>query len=418
MVGARSMLRATIERIVGLADLTDPLVICNVDHHHLVKRELADAGYDPTRVVLEPMGRNTAPAVAAAALVVAEIEGPDALMLVLPADHVIAQEQAFRSTIGSAIASAETGSLVTFGIAPTRPETGYGYIRVGEEVAPAGHRIKSFVEKPDAATAAAYLENGRYLWNSGMFLLSAAAFLGELRRYRPEILAAVEAAVVSALRGDAIRLDGASFAASPSDSIDYAVMEHTTQGIVFRLDAGWNDVGSWSALHDVSARDTAGNTIIGDVTAIDTTDSYIRSDDRLVTTIGLDRIFVVDTPDAVIVAPLDRSQAVKQIVDDLKARHRREATASAAGDESWGSWSILNSPNKAMVRDVRIDPAATARLAGEQRIVVVHGSITVSGANDDSSYTTGDILTASDPMVTNVGSVAAILVAVEVGAED
>jgi mannose-1-phosphate guanylyltransferase/mannose-6-phosphate isomerase len=414
MVGDRSMLRATIDRTVGLADLVDPLVVCNAAHHHLAATELSQAGHDRTRVILEPVGRNTAPAVAAAALLVAN-EAADPLMLVLPADHVITDEDAFRSAVAVGVPHAVGGALVTFGIVPTRPETGYGYIRTGEPVE-SGNRIDRFVEKPDAATAALYVDDGGYLWNSGMFLFSAASYLSELAAHAPDILSAVEAAVSDAATDEGVGLATEAFAGSPSVSIDYAVMEHTEEGVVIPLDAGWNDVGSWTALHDVSPHDEAGNTVVGDVTLLDTSDSYVRSSGRLVTAIGLDQMVVVDTPDALIVAPLARSQDVKTLVDNLKDRDRPEASTAATGVEPWGTWRRLDTLH-ANAMEVVIEPGATAELARRREIIVVRGPVGTVAVEARSSLDSGDVAVLTHPRITNHGSEAAVLIVVEIGGD-
>lgn len=402
MVGSSTMLRSTIDRAVGLPDLAEPLVVCNVRHRHLAAAELEDAGYDPDRLVLEPIGRNTAPAVAAAADVIAASDGDDALMLVLPADHVIVDETAFRSAVSLGVPHAEAGALVTFGIVPVRPETGYGYIRTGEPVE-SGNRIDRFVEKPDAATAAAYVADGGYLWNSGMFLFTAGAYLEELGTHEPDMLAAVRQAVADSGTANGVVLDETAFASSPSISIDYAVMEHTKEGLVVPLDAGWNDVGSWAALHDVSPRDDEGNTAVGDIEALDTTNSYLRSSGRLVAAIGLEGMFVVDTPDAVIVGPLDRSQDVKTIVDRLSAEGRVEASEAATGIAPWGSWRRLDTTHVSAL-EIVVEPGQTADLTGRHELVVVRGLVATE-VDETGTH------------ISNGGEQAAVVLVVETGGD-
>ena len=332
MVDERTMLRATFDRVRGIADIIDPIVVCNADHHQLVTAELAAAGYDPKRVILEPVGRNTAPAVAAAATVVLEAE--DATLLVLPADHLIRDEPAFREVVASGAGHAASGRLVTFGIVPDYPETGFGYIKVGEAIDATASTIARFVEKPDLATARGYLAEGGYLWNSGIFMFLASRYLEELERLQPLMVKATAHAVEDAERHSGVRLDAASFAACPSDSVDFAVMEHTRDGVVIPLAAGWSDVGSWAALWEIAPQDEHGNVAVGDVVSIDSQRSYLRSESRLVTAIGIEDMIVVETADAVLVAPRGRAQDVKRMVDDLMEadrveadRHPRRATA-------------------------------------------------------------------------------------------
>ena len=327
LVDQRTMVRATLDRLQGL-NAGPPLVVANGDHAALVAAELADAGYDPTRTIFEPFGRNTAPAAAVAALELTS-GGDDPLMLLLPADHVIEDLSAFHDAVREAAALAADGRLVTFGIVPTHPETGYGYIRLGETIAGSGSTVAEFIEKPDAATALSYITTGNYLWNSGMFMFRCSDYLAALGEFAPEMRQCCEQTMAASPRSDGIRLDPETFGSTPADSIDYAVMENTTQAAVVPLDAGWNDVGSWSALWNITKHDSDGNVIVGDVTIADTTNSYIRADGRLVTVAGLDNVVVIDTPDAVLVTSLDKAQTVKQIVDRLKADNRPEATRSA-----------------------------------------------------------------------------------------
>jgi mannose-1-phosphate guanylyltransferase/mannose-6-phosphate isomerase len=326
LVDERSMVRATLERLEGLsADL--PLIVGNAAHHELIAAELDAAGYDPGRMILEPFGRNTAPAAAVAALHLTA-DGDDPLMLLLPADHVIADVELFHRATRHACRLAAEGYLVTFGIVPTHPETGYGYICAGSAVDDVAARVDEFVEKPDLEKAREYLDAGNYLWNSGMFVFRCSDYLSALGRFAPEMLAGCERTVAAATVRDGIWLDSEQFAKTPADSIDYTVMERTTEAVVVALDAGWNDVGSWAALWDIAAHDADDNALIGDVIAMDTRNSYVRSEHRLVTVAGLDNVVVVETPDAVLVTTLEKSQDVKKIVDILKDRNRSEATRS------------------------------------------------------------------------------------------
>lgn len=330
LLDAETMLGNTLGRLGGL-DLEPPLVVANAAHSALVEAELAAAGHDPQRLILEPFGRNTAPAAAAAALELTR-DGNDPLMLLLPADHVIADVGAFQDAVVHGCALAASGGLVTFGIVPTSPETGYGYIQAGERLDEQASEVARFVEKPDLATARQYLETGDYLWNSGMFVFRCSDYLHALGEFAPEILTGCQRTVAAAERNGGVWLDADEFAATPADSIDYAVMEHTRQGVVVSLDAGWNDVGSWAALWDIAQADKDGNVIVGDVVVTGTTNSYVRSEDKLVTVAGLDNVVVVATPDAVLVTTIDRCQEVKAIVDKLKKDDRPEATGATRED--------------------------------------------------------------------------------------
>lgn len=286
------MLQNTISRLDGL-EVADPIVICNEDHRFLVAEQLRQMHKLAGNIILEPVGRNTAPAITLAALHALET-GNDPVMLILAADHLIANTAAFHSVISNAIPFAEEGKLVTFGIVPVQPETGYGYIQRGE-VQHAGQsiawKIKRFVEKPDLTTAMSYLESKEYLWNSGMFMFRASSYLNEVAKFCPSILEACKNAMQQPVNDlDFIKLDKEIFSRCPSDSIDYAVMEHTELGIVTAMDAGWNDVGSWSALWETSAHDAEGNALIGDIFTHHTRDCYIRSEDKLTAALGLGKV--------------------------------------------------------------------------------------------------------------------------------
>ena len=326
------MVEATLRRLEGL-DTGPPLVVASAAHSDLVVNELTAGGHDPTRVILEPFGRNTAPAAAVAALELTRA-GDDPLVLLLPADHVIEDVAAFQIAVRHACRLAAEGSLVTFGIVPTKPETGYGYIRRGAAVDETASRVDRFVEKPDRKTAQAYLDDGEYLWNSGMFVFRCSAYLAALEESAPEILHGSRRTMEASVRDAGVRLDPTSFAATPADSIDYAVMEHTTDAVVVPLDAGWSDIGSWAAILEISNRDEDGNVLVGDVVVSDTSDSYVRSDHRLVTVVGLDNVVVVATPDAVLVTTVEKCQDVKNIVDKLKDDDRPEAVRTVLEEQS------------------------------------------------------------------------------------
>jgi mannose-1-phosphate guanylyltransferase/mannose-6-phosphate isomerase len=331
LLDERTMVRATLDRLAGL-DAVDPLVVANHSHADLVAAELAAAGFPADRMILEPVGRNTAPAAAVAALELTRM-GTDPLMLLLPADHVIGDEAAFVAAVRHAAQLAAGGKLVTFGIVPTRPETGYGYIRSGEPVDDVAAVVAEFVEKPNEETARAYVSAGNYSWNSGMFMFRCSDYLAALEELAPEMLAGCRRAMNSATRERGLLLGTEAFAATPSDSIDYAVMEKTADAVVVPLAAGWNDVGSWAALWNISPHDDDGNVLAGDVVAIGTTDSYVRSQHRLVAVAGLDNVVIVETPDAVLVTTVENAQLVKNIVDVLRKQDRPEATQSVSEDD-------------------------------------------------------------------------------------
>ena len=358
LVGQRTMLQDTWLRVAPIAAAA-PLVVANEEHRFLVAEQLRQIGAPVPAIMLEPVGRNTAPAIAAAALQ-AMHEGQDPLLLVLPSDHVVRDADGFRDAVREASAAAEEGALVTFGIVPNAPETGFGYIQAqpGEGL----RRVLRFVEKPDADTARAYLDQGGYFWNSGMFLFRARRYLDELRRFRPDIVEAVSAAVDAAQRdGDFIRLDQKAFAACPSDSIDYAVMEKTDAAAVLPVDIGWNDVGSWSALWDVAERDADGNARHGDVIAVDSRNSYAYAR-RLVALVGLDDIVVVETDDAVLVARKDRVQEVKQVVAQLKGAQRSQAVLHREVHRPWGSYDSVDLGARHQVKRIKVKPGAQLSL--------------------------------------------------------
>ena len=359
LVGSDSMLQATWRRVAPLASGA-PIVVAGEAHRFMVAEQLREAGCDAATILLEPLARNTAPAIAAAALE-ATREGDDPLLLVLPSDHAIADAEAFRAAVRAAAASAEAGRLVTFGIVPTGPETGYGYIKAsaGEGV----RAVERFVEKPDAATAAAYVASGDYAWNSGMFLFRASAYLAELERHQPAMLAACREALARARRDvDFVRLDATAFAASPSDSIDYAVMEKTAHAAVLAIDAGWNDVGSWAALWQVAEQDGQGNAHHGDVVAEDCRDTLAWGDGRLLALLGLRDVVVVDTADAVLVAHKDRVQDVKGIVAELKRRARPETSLHRKVYRPWGHYDSVDVGERFQVKRITVKPGAALSL--------------------------------------------------------
>ncbi len=358
LAGELTMLQATWKRVAPIA-ARGPLVIANEEHRFVAAEQLQQVGAEPAAIILEPVGRNTAPAIAVAALE-ATRDGADALLLVLPSDHVITNEAAFRSAVQAAAGAAEAGKLVTFGIVPTGPETGYGYIKAAEGQ---GLRaVERFVEKPDLDTATGYVSSGQYYWNSGMFLFKASRYLQELERFQPAMLAGSRQAWQQARRdADFTRLDKEAFTAVPSDSIDYAVMEKTADAVVIPLDAGWNDVGSWTALRDVSQQDGDGNAHQGDVIAIDCRNTYAYGQ-RLVAMVGLDDVIVVETDDAVLVGKADRMQEVKTVVAQLKAEGRSEATWHRKVYRPWGAYDSIDNGERFQVKRITVKPGGTLSL--------------------------------------------------------
>ena len=358
LAGEHSMLQSTWLRVADIATQA-PIVVANEAHRFVAAEQLQQVGTTPSAILLEPVGRNTAPAIAAAALE-ARRNGDDPLLLVLPSDHLIRDVGQFHQAIEAAASIADQGKLVTFGIQPTAPETGYGYIKA---VAGEGARaIERFVEKPDLDTAQAYVASGEYYWNSGMFLFRASRYLEELQRLQPQILDACHAAWEKARRdSDFIRLDTDAFKASPSDSIDYAVMEKTADAAVVPLDAGWSDVGSWTALRDVSEQDANGNAHRGDVIAIDCHDTFAYGE-RLIAMVGLDDVIVVETDDAVLVGKSDRMQEVKDVVARLKADGRSEATWHRKVYRPWGAYDSIDHGDRFQVKRITVKPGGTLSL--------------------------------------------------------
>ncbi|KOO83810.1 mannose-1-phosphate guanylyltransferase/mannose-6-phosphate isomerase [Stenotrophomonas maltophilia] len=382
LAGELTMLQATWKRVAPIA-ARGPLVIANEEHRFVAAEQLQQVGAEPAAIILEPVGRNTAPAIAVAALE-ATRDGGDALLLVLPSDHVITNEAAFRSAVQAAAGAAEAGKLVTFGIVPTGPETGYGYIKAAEG---RGLRaVERFVEKPDLQTASGYVSSGQYYWNSGMFLFKASRYLQELERFHPAMLAGSRQAWQQARRdADFTRLDKDAFTAVASDSIDYAVMEKTADAVVIPLDAGWNDVGSWTALRDVSQQDGDGNAHQGDVIAIDCRNTYAYAQ-RLVALVGLDDMVVVETDDAVLVGKADRMQEVKTVVAQLKAEGRSEATWHRKVYRPWGAYDSIDNGERFQVKRITVKPGGTLSLQMHhhraEHWIVVSGTAEVTRGNE------------------------------------
>jgi len=364
LVGERTMLQDTALRLASADDIGPVYCVCNESHRFLVAEQLHEIKADIGEIILEPVGRNTAPAAAVSAMLIAR-KHPGALILILPADHVILDAQTFAVAVSAGRAAAENDELVTFGIVPVSAETGYGYIRAlvkGEEQKPV-YPVLEFVEKPDKATAERYVDSGDYFWNSGIFLFKAESYLQELERNAPAIIVACREALGTAVKDlDFLRLDNDAFQASPSDSIDYAVMEKTRRAALVPLDAGWNDVGAWSALWDVHERDEAGNVKKGDVLLHDVRNSYVHSTSRLVTAVGLEDHIIVETSDAVLVATKDRVQDVKLLVEQLNRKERDEAVMHRRVYRPWGSYETVDCADRFKVKRITVNPGAALSL--------------------------------------------------------
>ena len=384
LVSNHTMIQETLLRLTGIAGLKAPIAVCNEDHRFMMAEQLREIDISPNAIILEPLGRNTAPAVALAALTAIS---EDDVLLILPADHVIEDVVAFQYAVNQAKTLAEQGYLVTFGIVPTEPETGYGYIkRSTENVGPA-YTVASFVEKPNLETAQGYLKSGDYYWNSGMFAFKASSFLSELQKFNPKMLEKCQEALKGAqIDMDFVRLDKEIFAACPSDSVDYAVMEKTEKAVVIPMDAAWNDVGSWSALWEVTEKDAFGNAIMGDVFTVDTQNSFIHAHSKLVTVVGLSDVVVVETDDAVMIAAKDRVQDVKDIVDQLKAQGRTEADIHRKAYRPWGHYDLVDTGERHQTKRIVVKPGAKLSLQKHhhraEHWVVVKGTALITKGDE------------------------------------
>lgn len=375
-ISEQSLFQETLQRLEGL-NAEPPLVICNEAHRFIVAEQLRQHEIQAQSILLEPVGRNTAPAVAIAALQ-ANTQNPDSILLVLPADHVIHDIPAFHQALTIAQQQAENDKLVTFGIVPTAPETGFGYIQasvqlskqtvLAEQKPPLNkteraYKVQRFVEKPDHATASDYLASGKYYWNSGMFMFKASRYLEELKKFRPDILSVCQQAIAhTSTDMDFVRLDAEAFNACPSESIDYAVMEKTADAVVVPLEAGWSDVGSWSAIWEVSGKDEAGNHCHGDILTEDTHNSLLFSESRLLATVGIEDMVVVETRDAVLVARKDRVQDVKTIVQRLEADGRSEKDFHRIVYRPWGCYDSVDTGERFQVKRITVNPGAILSL--------------------------------------------------------
>jgi mannose-1-phosphate guanylyltransferase / mannose-6-phosphate isomerase len=394
LAGENTMLQETILRLSGLVNLADPIIVCNADHRFLVAEQCQQIGVKNPTILLEPVGRNTAPAIAAAALQSLKTSD-DTVLLVLSADHVIQDIDAFHEAIKIANNQAQEGKLATFGIVPTDANIGYGYIKSSKQNIEGAYKVEEFVEKPDLETAEKYLDQGNYLWNSGMFMFKAEILIDELTVHSPGIVKAVSGAVKNATQDlDFIRLDKQAFESSPSNSIDYALMEKSDNVVVVPLDAGWSDVGSWSALYDIGAKDGSGNVLKGDVTAQDTTNTYIYASHHMVTTVGVDNLVVIDTPDATFIASQDRAHEVKSIVESLQKKGRDEAHSNRKVYRPWGWYDSIEVGVHFQVKRLHVNPGAKLSLQMHHKRaehwVVVSGTATAINGEEILTLTEGD----------------------------
>ncbi|MBP0596917.1 mannose-1-phosphate guanylyltransferase/mannose-6-phosphate isomerase [Herbaspirillum sp. LeCh32-8] len=383
LVSEQTMMQETVTRVCAWPEALAPVLVCGNEHRFMIAEQMREIDVRPHAIMLEPQGKNTAPAVAAAAFQLLR-QDPEAVMLVLPADHVIKDRAAFHEAVRRAMVSVEQGALVTFGIQPSKPETGYGYILRGEAHGDTGNfAVDSFVEKPDAVRAQAFLDDGRYYWNSGMFLFRARDFLDELEQHRPLIAAAVKEAVSKAYADlDFCRLDESAFASSPSESIDYAVMENTKRAVVVPADIGWSDVGSWSALQEVMPADANGNVVRGDVHLDGVSNTLVRAESRMVAVLGVDDLVIVETDDAVLVAHKDKAQDVKGVVDTLKNSKRSEHIHHKRVFRPWGSYESVDEGERFQVKRIIVKPGEKLSLQMHyhraEHWVVVSGSALVT----------------------------------------
>ncbi|MBT6891633.1 MAG: mannose-1-phosphate guanylyltransferase/mannose-6-phosphate isomerase [Gammaproteobacteria bacterium] len=381
LVDDYSLLQNTVSRCAGHPDVTAPMLVCNEEHRFLVAEQLREIEVEASRIILEPEGRNTAPAVALAAHEAMKADD-DAILVVLPSDHVIQETALFLESLTTAIDLAKDDALVTFGVVPDKPETGYGYIKKGAATG-AAFKVDKFVEKPDVTTASEFLQSGLYCWNSGMFVFKASAYLKELAAQTPKIAKAMAKATADVSADlDFTRVDAEAFKSSPSDSIDYAVMEHTADALVVPLDAGWSDIGSWDALWQISEKDEHNNTLVGDAVVHGVEGSLVWSESRLVSVVGLNDVIVVETADAVMVASQDQAQDVKSIVNQLKGSDRIERTFHQKVYRPWGYYEGLDAGPAFQVKRLGVNPGASLSLQlhhhRAEHWVVVNGIATVT----------------------------------------
>jgi len=419
LTGNNSLLQTTLLRVSGLVNSLPPLVVVGEEHRFITKSQIEELnGVDDFAIILEPVGRNTAPAICAAAQYCSMNCDDDVVMLVLPADHLIAKETSFNEVVARAADLASRGKIVTFGIKPLYPETGYGYIEKGEE-----DKVKSFCEKPDPATAVSYLESGRYFWNSGMFAFSVHTCLEEMDQHSPDILRCMRDAVeVGARDGCFYRLGREEMEGCPDDSIDYALMEKTDNAAVVAADLGWSDIGSWQALWEVSEKDKDGNVCQGDVIGEENKNCLVRSEDKLVAAVGLEDTLVVDTSDAVLVAPLNRSQDVRKIVTRLKKEKRKEYKHHRTVYRPWGSYTVLEEQDRFQIKRITVNPGARLSLQMHhhryEHWVMVTGTARIT--NGDSTFLLHEnqstyIPAGANHRLENPGAITLELIEVQIG---
>lgn len=388
LLNETSLLQDTINRLHGLKDIDQTVIICNEEYRFMVAEQAHATSIGASAIILEPVGRNTAPAIALAAFQVQQSD-ENAVLLVLPADHDIQNIAEFHKAIETGLQQAQNGHFVTFGIVPDAPETGYGYIKAASSVAVNEvSNIDTFVEKPDLETATKYLAEGDYYWNSGMFMFKASEYLNALQEFAPEIYKASKSAIDTAQRDmDFIRVGVEAFKKCPSDSIDYAVMEKVKNAVVIPVDIGWSDVGSWSALHEIGEQDENKNIIIGDTKCISTKNSYVRAEGKLVTTLGLENIIVVDTEDALLVANKDCVQDIKDIVGELTAEKRDEVVLHKRVCRPWGSYQGIDQADRFQVKRITVNPGARLSLQlhhhRAEHWIVVNGTAKVTKGDEE-----------------------------------
>jgi len=386
--GEQTLLQDTASRLDGLSGVQPPLLVCNEEHRFLVAEQIRTIGKEPEAIMLEPEGRNTAPALTVAALYLTD-KDPDAVMVVMPADHVIPDPAAFAATVEKAGKLAETGYLVTFGIVADKPETGYGYIHRGHPLEGSeGYKVESFVEKPDAETAQGYLDIGDYYWNAGIFVLRADCWLAEVGKHRPDILEVCQKAMTDSRRdSDFVRVSKAAFLASPSDSIDYAVIEKTDKAAIIPMETSWSDVGSWLSIWEVSEPDEQGNVTKGDVLMHDTRNSLFMAEDRCIAAVGLDNMVVVETSDAILVVDKNKCQDVKAIVDQLKQSDREEYRFRSRVYRPWGDYEGIDAGGRYQVKRLTVKPGAKLSLQMHhhraEHWIVVTGTARVTRGDDE-----------------------------------
>ena len=385
LVGKKTVFQETILRLKGLDDLAEPIIICNEDHRFLVAEQCQQINVNNPTILLEPIGRNTAPAIAAAAIHLDEITD-NVILLVLSSDHVIKDIDAFHSAINIGRAQALTGKLVTLGIVPENANRSFGYIKSSEEKKNGAFCVEEFVEKPDQETAQRYFNHGNYLWNSGMFMFKTSSIIEEFSIHSYEIIKSVKMAVKNSTKDlDFIRLDKEAFESSPSDSIDYALMEKSNNVVVVPLNAQWSDIGSWSTLYDISPKDNNGNVISGDVITQDTTSTFIKTDHNMVVTIGVDNLIIVDTPDATLIATKDKALNVKQVVEELKLQGRYEEELNRKVFRPWGWYDSIDKGDRFQVKRICVNPGASLSLQKHsyraEHWIIVKGSALVTNGN-------------------------------------